>query len=287
MKNKKFLIVVATIFTLLCAGATAASATSLNDSSQLMGYGIGYWLIGFAVLFGAIALLTMRITGHKAHPGKVSIPFIIIAAILLIFGVISFSSNTAIVNTASVNTPNVAWQITASATGNCTTIDPVNHIITIQCSVNSTSGTMKVRGYKALAFVAPTISFVCQPTIPNGASSTTTSATLTATATDPGNCITSTTDGTQYALILKDAVTQQAKINWTTGVGATLSTQRLTKQVTVLQGATGTLNLTEQFNPTGVSKLPAGSSKTIPISFQFGSGEENWVLQLFVTSVYT
>jgi hypothetical protein len=78
-------------------------------------------------------------------------------------------------------------------------------------------------------------------------------------------------------------VSQQAYLNWTTGVGATLNTQRLTKQITVLQGSSTTLNFTENFNDLGVSVLPAGTSKSIPITFQFGSGQENWVIQLFVS----
>jgi hypothetical protein len=286
-QNKMFLVLVA-LCVLLGAGATVASATSLNDSSVLMGYGIGYWFIGFAALFGIIALVTMKISGHKAHPGKISIPFIIIAAVMMVLSVVSFSSNTGITGTTNlnVNTPDVTWTITATTTSNVTTIDPTNRIITIQCAVNSTSGAMKLRGWTqgaASAFVPATISFACQPNIPNGATTLTTSATLTASASDPGNCITSTTTGVAYALILKEPVSQQAYLNWTTGVGATLNTQRLTKQITVLQGSSTTLNFTENFNDLGVSVLPAGTSKSIPITFQFGSGQENWVIQLFVS----
>jgi len=295
MKQKKISILLAALVLLLGAGATVASATSLNESSVLWGYGIGYWFLGFAILFGVIALFTMKATGHKAHPGKISVPFIIIAAVMMVLSVVSFSSNTGLGTTTqvSVNTPGVTWTITATATGNATTIDPINHIITIQCAVNSTSGLMKLRGWigsgagTASGYVAPTISFACSPNIPNGATTTVTSATLTAIATDPGNCITSSTTGTQYALVLKEPITQQAYINWSTGVGATLSATRLTKQITVLQGGTTIINLTENFNDLGVSTLPAGSSKSIPITFQFGDGQQDWVLQLFVSFTKT
>ena len=289
MKQNKVFVMLAMLVVLLGAGASVASATSMNDTTVLMGYGIGYWFLGFAILFGLGAVLVMKATGKKASLGKASVPFVVLAAIMIILSVVSFSSNTGFSSTTNLteNTPDVTWTITATANGNATTIDPTNRIITVQCSVNSTSGLMRVRGYNALAFVAPTISFACQPGIPDGATTLTTSATLTASATDPGNCITSTTDGTQYALILKEPVSQQAYINWSTGVGATLSATRLTKQITVLQGATTVLNLTENFNDLGVSKLPAGTSKSIPVTFRFGSGQESWVLQIFVTSVYT
>jgi len=295
MKQNKIFVVLAVLVALLGAGASAASAASMNDTTVLMGYGIGYWFLAFAVLFGLVAVLVMKATGKKASLGKASVPFVVLAAIMIILSVVSFSSNTGFSDTTnlSVNTPDVTWTIVATATGNATTIDPINRIITIQCAVNSTSGLMKLRGWTgagagtASAYVAPTISFACSPNIPNGATTLTTSATLTAIATDPGNCITSSTTGTQYALVLKEPITQQAYINWSTGVGATLSATRLTKQITVLQGATSVLNLTENFNDLGVSTLPAGSSKSIPITFQFGDSQENWVLQLFVSFTKT
>ena len=284
MKKNILGLLAACFILLLGAGATIASATSLNDTVVLQGYGIGYWLIAAAMIFFIIALITMKASGHKLHPGKISIPFVILGAIMLIGSVIAFSSNTGnlLSTTPTTNTPGVTWTITASSTNNATTIDPINHIITIQCGVNTTSGTQRIRGWTAglgWYYVAPTVSFVCQPNIPNGAYTTITSATMTALATDPGNCITSTTDGTQYALVLKEPITQQAYINWTSAG----STTRLTRQITVLQGATATLNLTENFNDLGISKLPAGTSKSIPIAFQFGTGEQDWTLQLFVT----
>jgi hypothetical protein len=275
MKQNKIFGMLVALLALLGAGATVASAATLNEQITLMGFAIGYVFLAIAAIMVIIPLLMKKKTILKAPV------FVIFVIIFAVIGAISFADmpdNLVNPQNTGAITPDVTWKVTASATGNTTRINDDANTITVTCDVNFTSGAMYFKGNEGLAFVSPTVTFNCRPD-PNSGSVTdlTQGATMEATATDPGKVIYS--GGTDYALVTKNSEGTKAYLNWTYD-GSTENEDRL---VTVQFGATGVVNFTVDWNEAGVSKMAEGDSKTIPLSV----AGETWTVQIFVSTVYT
>jgi hypothetical protein len=270
-KNMFFGMLVA-FMTLLGAGATVASAATLNENITVSGIAIGWIFLGIAALMIIVPFLMKKKTLMKSPI------FVIFVVIFGVIGLVSFADmpDSVFAPTAQV-TSDVAWKVTATATGNSTRVNDVAKTITVTVDVNVTAGTVLYKG-SSLAFVTPTIQFACRPDPSSGSiTDLTQGATMQAAATDPGKVI--YYGGTDYSLISRNTDGSKALLAWVYD-GSTEYESRL---ITIQFGTTGTVNLTVDWNEGGVSKMSAGDSHTIPVSI----AGESWIVQLFVSTVNT
>ncbi|MBE3085800.1 MAG: hypothetical protein IMZ64_06240 [Bacteroidetes bacterium] len=272
-KKNMFLAMLATFIALLGAGTSVASAATLNNEISFYGFGIGILFLGIAALMILIPILMKKKTILKAPV------FVIFVVIFGVIGLVSFADipDSVFAPTAGIITPDVTWKVTTTATGNSTRINDVAKTITVTVDVNVTSGAVYYKGGKT-TFVTPTIQFACRPDPSSGSiTDLTQGATMQATASDPGKVI--YYGGTDYSLISRNTDGSKALLAWVYD-GSTEYESRL---ITIQFGSTGTVNLTIDWNEAGVSKMSAGDSKTIPVSI----AGENWIVQLFVSTVNT